>query len=786
MSPLSTFTYWRRHKGRTGLILGLIAFSTLGLYAVITAVLILFNEPFPASSTILRNASFVFTFGQVGLDPGVVAQLRAHPDIARVVPDNGYNLGFPSVMADQYYAFDLLALNEADIAPVMEANGVRLKEGRLLQPRHNEFMLAEEVAAALNLHLGDEISRETDEIRYREIQHPLRLVGILQGEVRLGIASAEYINSFGTGANPNFRALVLAKPGGASVVDAFLRNEIASNRTQVFTLSMRDEDRVRSLRTSITLFAPIALFLSLVLMLVIGMIQRMDLLRRLPELGMLHVIGLQKSHLLRRLTLENAGLALFGWLIGILLPMALLKLLIVYFLAPRGYFVNALQAPAFWLTTPIPLAVMLFTFFSLRRLFARLDGIALVEHGELPASQQPQHAQHSRPITGNPHASWTFYQRHRPRTLLLIGAMTLMIMAVAMIAFLFSTSMDAALTGFGDLRLMTQVSLTQISKVSGGVAAQLRTHPTIERVIPTKVLWSLTMDVPPFSRNSLSTFAVGEADLRYLVDLYGLQIKAGHLPEPRTNQLIIAEAVAQNHNLKVGDRLGDHNAPAYADAPTLPTPFVIAGIFARATVPAEENWLSFASVEFAESHEAYGKGNDFLVVAKSGQKGQMDEWLEQNIASTETLVSSYQQELGRFRREIATVLTTIGLIEGSIALIAAVALGVLNYIFVGQRQAEFGVLHALGFGRRWLLRRTVRESFFTSALAWGLSVLLCLIGLLYMQYGLFQPRGLSLNFFNPTPWYFTLPVPLAVLLTSAVTVNRFLKRLDPVAVIEKA
>lgn len=788
MNPLSVVSYWRRHKGRAALVLGLSAFTTAGLYAVVSAILILFNEPFPASATYLRTGSLLFAIGSPQLDRGLVAQLRAHPDIAQVVPAYTYHLAIPSLITGNYYSFDLLALNEADIEAVMAANGVTLQAGRLLQPRTNEFMLAAEMATSLDLQLGDEISNTTDPIRYRNLEHPLRLVGILQGDIRLGLASAEYLASLNSAVKPNSSMLVLANAGRARAVDIFLSNTINSNHTQVFTLSLQEADRARTVRTTLTLFAPIAILLSLVLMAVVGVIQRMDTLRRLPELGILHVIGLQKQWLLRRLLLENAGLAVGGWLIGLLLPIAILSLLIHYLFAPHGYLITPLQVPALWLTLPIPLAVLGFTVISLRRLFARLDGIALIEHGELPASPPLRHGppatQPGIPLPHNPHSSITFYRRHRSRTALLVGTMTLTIMAVALITFLFTTSMDASFVRLGHLRLLSLVAPRHTAQFASGMIAQLQSNPVVERVMPTMILRPFTLEIPPFSRVMLESYAVNEADLHYLVVHYGLTLKAGRLPKARTNEVIIAEAVAQNRHLKVGDVIGEYTVSA--DAPPLPAPLVVTGIFARAPQRQTETLLSFASLEFVQSHAAFAPAEALLVTAQPGAKAQLDDWLIQTVASEQIEVTTYAQALALFYQEIGTVLTTLSLLEGVIALIAAVALGVLNYLFVSQRQAEFGVLHALGFGRRELIGRTLRETIFITALAWGLSVILCGVGLLYLQYGLFQPRGLALDFFNPTPWYYTLPVPVAVLLASAITLFRFFKRLDPVAVIEKA
>jgi hypothetical protein len=95
------------------------------------------------------------------------------------------------------------------------------------------------------------------------------------------------------------------------------------------------------------------------------------------------------------------------------------------------------------------------------------------------------------------------------------------------------------------------------------------------------------------------------------------------------------------------------------------------------------------------------------------------------------------------------------------------------------------VLHALGYGRLRLVWRTVGEMAFTTGAAWGLSAVLCLIGLLYLQLGVFTPLGLRINLFNLTPWLFTLPIPVAVLAVTTGTIARTLSRLDPVSVIER-
>jgi ABC-type lipoprotein release transport system permease subunit len=277
--------------------------------------------------------------------------------------------------------------------------------------------------------------------------------------------------------------------------------------------------------------------------------------------------------------------------------------------------------------------------------------------------------------------------------------------------------------------------------------------------------------------------------MAYLTALYGLELKEGHLPHPNTNEIVIPEVVAQNRNLHVGDVIGNREHPAYPGAMALPTDFVISGIFAKPAAPEDENWLAFTSLEFLQNHGAFSileQIDMFLVTPNAGQKEAMDDWLEAELAQTSGVQAiTYRQSLVGAREGTRTTLLTMALIESVVAVVAAIALVVLNIISIAQRQSELGILHAFGRARLWLVWRTVREAAFTTGVAWGVSALLCLMGLIYLQVQVFGPLGLRFDLFNLTPWLFTLPIPIAILVATIGAVSRTLGRLDPVTVIER-
>jgi len=175
-----------------------------------------------------------------------------------------------------------------------------------------------------------------------------------------------------------------------------------------------------------------------------------------------------------------------------------------------------------------------------------------------------------------------------------------------------------------------------------------------------------------------------------------------------------------------------------------------------------------------------------LVVPREGQKQALDRWLQENVDAALVRLILHDVQAREDKEMTRSMVLTFALLECMIAVIAAAALATLNHVFFDQRREEFGILNAVGRSRRWLVLRTIKETGSVVGLAWGIGAALCGIGLLGMQCLIYGPRGLVLDFFDPVPWLFTLPVPLAVLLASVGTIAWMLHKLDPIAVIERS
>ena len=775
MNPLSPFTYYRRHKRNALLQVALISLATAGLFILVA---VLDTIPLRANVSYLTKLSRVTPIGGT-LDPAVVSQIQTHPDVARAIPDNGLRITLPTLLGTDSQR--LLGVSPQDAQTVMQLCGVRIKKGRLFEPRTNEIVLSEEIARALNLELGSEIGRTVNPDYYGAVSAPLVLVGILESEsepgVRLGFVSAEYLEGHELYAPRAHSLLVIPKEGHKAAVDAFLETTISSKSTEVETFAKLIEFFKLARIGVYVIFGVVNSIVAVAMALVVAIINRIAIANRLEELGLLHALGRHKNQLIRRLTLEAATVTGLGYVVGLGIALVVMRWLKGGLFYDLGMELNLLNLTPFLFVLPIPLITVAMTFLSVRRIFGRLDAVAIVEQGKL--SEEPKGHKAVRDSLIKPLSSITFYLRHRWRGILMILGTALMIMGIAFPVFLFSMMTSAMMPFMDYLRYVSVVSPIH-SEIDPGVVGQVRSHPAVARAIPAIPL-SVQMILPPGGGTDTNIYGVSEADLPILLELFGVHVQEGRLPQPRSNEIVLSAAIAANRGLHVGDTIGgETNSNNTLVVDDLPAEMVVVGILSP-----DRPWIGLASYEYLHDHELTSSRNPhLLVIPHEGQKQILDNWLKESIDSSQTRTTIYDVQERDYKEMTTSVVITFTLLECMIAVVAAVALATLNHIFFTQRREEFGILHAVGRSRWWLVLRTMKETGSVVGLAWIIGAVMCALGLFGMQSLVYAPRGLTLDLFDLAPWLLTLPVPLAIIAVGTGTIAWTLSKLDPVLVIE--
>jgi ABC-type lipoprotein release transport system permease subunit len=778
MNPLSPLTYYRRHKVQALLLVGLITLTTIGIYLIVGIL----------DSSVERNSINLLTrFSYIQSDdPTVVAQIRAHPDVAHVIPEIDIPISAPSLVGG-LAQFAVIGAPEDSLPTLVDVCNVRLKEGRLPHPRTNEIVLSEEIVRALDLHIGDQIGRTINEQYYGFVPTELTLVGILEStfsidrepKVRIGFASYEYLQSHERYASTTPGQIVIPHQGRRAVMNAFLQT--LDDDTYVETLERRLVPLRKFQRVFYLIYGVVDGLVAIVVALIVGVINRIVLAQRVSELGLLNALGRSKNKLIHRVTSETATVVGAGWFAGLSLSWLIFAWLNTNIYQPKGAELDLMNPASFWFTVPIPLVAISFVALSAARVFARLDPVAIVERDKLSMESKQRKAV-SR-SSSQPLSSTTFYRRHRSRGAMQVIVTALMILGIVFPAFLFSSVIDMQiLTGLSYLRQVNIVSPARWhGDIDPGVTAQIKTHPAVKHVIPT-LRFHLELDIPVDDAGGMTVYAVSEDDLPILLDVYHVHLKEGHLPRPRTNEIVISESAALNRGLRVGDSVG----PPVYEQDLFPAEMEVVGILRRDNASSHDLWMGFASYEYAESFlNTFVTNLNLLIVPLDGHRLELDIWMESNVASTRISVDTYDATYHNLQQHKRNLMLMLAAIESVIVIVAAIALAVLNYFFFAQRQEEFGTLHALGHSRPWLVLRTAKETISVVAVAWLVGALVCIVGLIYAQADVYVPKGLSLNFANFAPWLFTLPIPLIVVIVSAGTITWMLRRLDPVSIIER-
>ncbi len=216
--------------------------------------------------------------------------------------------------------------------------------------------------------------------------------------MRLGFVSAEYLNGHELYAPRATSLLVVAKAGRKAAVDDFLETTIRSKYTEVETFALLVEF-VKMARVGVyVIFGIVNSVVAVVVAFVVGIINRIAITRRLSEFGLLHALGRHKKQLIRRLTLETAAVAGIGCLVGLGMALVIMSWLKNSLFYDLGMELDLFNLAPFCFVLPIPLIVVALTFLSVKRIFARLDAVAIVERGKL--SEEPKTTPGSETLVG--------------------------------------------------------------------------------------------------------------------------------------------------------------------------------------------------------------------------------------------------------------------------------------------------------------------------------------------------------------------------------------------------
>ena len=275
-------------------------------------------------------------------------------------------------------------------------------------------------------------------------------------------------------------------------------------------------------------------------------------------------------------------------------------------------------------------------------------------------------------------------------------------------------------------------------------------------------------------------------DIRYFLDRQGGKGLTGRYPKPGAPEMIVSRPVAKNLGLIIDDPSAPHaqreksvvQRPDNPDAYS-PRPVKVVGIIDS------DRWLMVGSVETMRV-DYFPPIDLALVFAKDrARQAELDSWTLDRFKGRRAMVYTY----GKIRKDSDTMFETLFLVLNVVVAIMVVIIttmmAMLINIYQSQRLVEFGLLQAIGYTKRQILRRVLTETTLVIVGGWILGLLAAVGTLKIAEIFLMAPRAFALEILDVRAYAYTIPLPLSVLLVATTSVVLRFRKFDPVGVVER-
>ncbi|MFN8219825.1 MAG: FtsX-like permease family protein [Fimbriimonadales bacterium] len=272
-----------------------------------------------------------------------------------------------------------------------------------------------------------------------------------------------------------------------------------------------------------------------------------------------------------------------------------------------------------------------------------------------------------------------------------------------------------------------------------------------------------------------AVIGVKKADMPYYLRRMDATLVQGRLPNRGAGEAVVTEPVARNLNLKIGSALlkPDDNEN-YS-----PQPVRVVGI------AKSDQWLMAVDYDYVRDYH-FPPIDIALAFAKNlNEQDRLDRWAAEVFAGHRAQIFAYFQVEKQTNEMFVTLYKILNVVIGTLVLVITVMMGMLINIYQSQRLVEFGLLQALGYTKKQLLRRVLVETSTVIVLGWSIGVFLAFLGLKLVKYQLMDPNAYALDVTDPVAFLYTAAVPIAILVVAFATVARRFQAYDPVGIVER-
>jgi putative ABC transport system permease protein len=306
------------------------------------------------------------------------------------------------------------------------------------------------------------------------------------------------------------------------------------------------------------------------------------------------------------------------------------------------------------------------------------------------------------------------------------------------------------------------------------IIEKVKNNENVERVVP--FMWYGIKYGIPGSLTLADVMGLRTEDINYFLGKELIHVRSGRLPQEGKKEIAINYLVAKNKKINSGDSVG--NALDKFDG--------INGEYKVVGILDGENMLSIVSFnneifkDYNDSEKSLQKG--VIVFPKKNKINEVNNLVE-NFPKEDAVYNTFNILNEKFYKDMGClqILDDISIL---CIFLMVITVGSSKYVEFFNRKEELGILNAIGYNKRQILKRAVLEVAAVNTIAYILGLLLGIVVSYLVKINIFERVGAVGVVFDKKALFVSLYVPLFTTLFTIIPINTMINKIDPINMIE--
>ncbi|MGH4118047.1 ABC transporter permease [Clostridium sp.] len=321
---------------------------------------------------------------------------------------------------------------------------------------------------------------------------------------------------------------------------------------------------------------------------------------------------------------------------------------------------------------------------------------------------------------------------------------------------------------------MTVQSIEKDKPIPESIVSSLKDNPNVENIIP-YLSYKTRYDIPGVSTNA-SILGIRSQDIAYVMKKHNITLKEGRLPIENHKEVALDYRMSKNKNVKIGDKIGN----SINKNDSLNGEYTVVGIVEG------DGYLSFmpynTDTTSINTKDTIIVKKSLLVFPKYNRIKEVDELLV-SFPKKEVDVMILSEGIKLYNKSISTI-RTLDMICILAIIVMVISVGSSKYVQFFSRKQELGILNAMGYTKRELMKKSFLEVLIVNMLGFALGIIFGWLFSILINGGGFGAIGGVAVYFSLKGFQMAIYVPLFTTLFTLIPVNRMISKLDPIVMIE--